>query len=101
MTNKLKVGDKLYAYSPIQYYHRVGQPPELRHAEEYEIIKVGKKYYTVQQGCLVCRIEIDTLKEKIGNYNRRYTWFRSLADYEEWCCHRNLIDTDKITEHDK
>ena len=85
-TPKLKVGDKIYAYPLLSYLPR--KTWELR---EYEVIRAGRKYYTVQRGVSEYQVTIETLKEKAAEYVIKNLWFISPDEYKQWQCREEII----------
>ena len=57
--NKLPIGTKLYTYD----------------FNEFEIISVGVKYYTVKREWQEYKVSIDNLKHEVKNYSQRSIQF--------------------------
>jgi len=90
---KLKVGDKLYGWSR-QETNRINQPPE-KEVVAFDIIKAGRRYYTVQESnaSATYRVTTDTLEEKAneGPCFTRYLWFPSIEAYSRHKERQSLI----------
>ena len=93
MTNKLKVGDIVYCYTLPERGRINSNPPTL---EEYEVIKVGRQYYTVRRvgfehSYYDHQIVIETFNDKDKGYLCNRLWFRSMEDYNHWAYRRQLV----------
>ena len=93
MTNKLKVGDIVYCYTLPERGRINSNPPTL---EEYEVIKVGRQYYTVRRvgfehSYYDHQIVIETFNDKDKGYLCNRLWFRSMKDYNRWQYRHKLI----------
>ena len=104
---KLKVGDIVYCYTTSERGRINPDPPKL---EEYEIIKVGRQYYTVRRvgfehSYYDHQITIETFKDKSNCYSRPRSWFKSMEDYNHWEYRRGLVQDIRIYtrnfEHDQ
>jgi len=99
--DKLKVGDKLYGWYR-QETNRINQPLE-KEVVAFDIIKVGRKYYTVQESdaSAVYKVAIDTLEEKEndGSCFTRYLWFPSIEAYSRHKERQSLIQRVWLAVH--
>ena len=99
-TCKLKVGDIVYCYVAAEKGRTNPGPPKI---EKYEIIKVGRQYYTVRlsgcpHSCCDRQIVIETFKDTVNDYSRPRIWFKSMEEYQQWSHRGNVIRNIKETQ---